>query len=98
VNDQSWLVELNGGAIRLKLPLIAVFPRIGMWQRSESVRKAIDAPIYAIVKTTSKLAKDLVFGLWIPGERFIEDSRVRRSQRKFPSLNIVAERNLSALR
>jgi len=98
VNDQSWLVELNGGAIRLKLPLISVFPRVGMWQGSESVRKAGDAPIYAIVKTIAKLAKDLGFGLRIPGERFIEDSRVRGIQRKFPSLNIVAEGNLSALR
>jgi hypothetical protein len=67
-------------------------------QRINCARHAIDAPIYAILKTTSKLAKDLVFRLWIPGECFVEDSRVRRNQRKFPNLNIVAEGNLSALR
>jgi len=51
-----------------------------MWQWSECARKAVDAAIYAIVKTKSKLAKDLLFGLWIPGECFVEDGCVRGSQ------------------
>jgi hypothetical protein len=48
---------------------------MGQW--SECPRKSIDAAIYAVVKTSSKLAKDLLFGLWIPSECFVENGRIR---------------------
>lgn len=62
-----------------------------MCQWSECARKAIDAAIYAIVKTISKLAKDFVLGLWIPGECFVEDGCIRGGQSNFPCVNVVAE-------
>jgi hypothetical protein len=69
-----------------------------MWQWSECARKAINAAIYAIVKTKSKLAKDLLFGLWIPGECFVEDGCVWGVQSESPCVNVVAEGHASTLR
>jgi hypothetical protein len=69
-----------------------------MWQWSECARKAIDAPIYAIVKTKSKLAKNLLLGLWIPGECSVEDGCIRGAQSKSPGLNVVAQRHVPTLR
>src|SRR5690349_6374397 len=69
-----------------------------MWPRSECAREAIDAAINAVVKSKSKLAKNLLFGLRIPGKCVFEDSRVRRGQSESPCVNIVAEGHAPTLR
>ena len=98
MDDETWLVELNCGAVSLKLPLVVVFTRFGMWPWSECAREAIDAAINAVVKTKSKLAKNLLFGLRIPSKCVVEDSRVRGGQSESPCVNVVAEGHAPTLR
>ena len=98
MDDEAWVVKLNCRAVSLKLPLIVVFTSVGMWPWSECAREAIDAAINAVVKSKSKLAKNLLFGLRIPGKCVLEGSRVRGGQSESPCVNVVAEGHAPTLR